>query len=242
MPELLEKTIGELVAERPARARAFEAMGIDFCCGGRRSLKIVCSEKGLDLAKVERELAQVDDRDNGADERNWSSAGLTELADHIEESHHAYLKSEFPRLGAWVEKVASRHGGDDPRLVRLAEVFAQFQAELGSHMMKEERILFPLCREMESGNAQAGQSHCGSIANPIRVMFAEHDDAGRALEEMASLTDNFVPPAHACNTYRAMLDGLARLRADMHQHVHKENNILFPKAIELERKMSGAAG
>ncbi len=236
MLDLLEKTVGELVVERPSRAGVFESLGIDFCCGGRRPLSAVCAEKGLDLAKVEQELAAADERDSGgADlERSWASATLTELADHIQNSHHAYLKSEFPRLGEWVAKVATRHGPSDPRLARLAVVYAEFRTELEQHMMKEEVILFPLCRAMEAGNAQAARSHCGSIANPIRMMFAEHDDAGRAIEEMAELTDDFTPPPHACNTYRATLDGLAHLRRDLHLHVHKENNILFPRAIEME--------
>ena len=134
-------------------------------------------------------------------------------------------------MGAWVVKVASRHGADDPRLLKLSSIFQQFVVQLTCHMQKEETVLSPLCRQMEQGTFNPAESHCGSVQNPIRVMMSEHDDAGEALEQIAQLTDNFTPSADACNTYRAMLDGLAHLRRDMHQHVHKENNILFRRVI-----------
>ncbi len=238
---LNRRTVGDLVIERPSRAKVFESLGIDFCCGGRKSLEQSCSEQGIDPKIVERVLAMFDEQTgpNAGVEADWSAASLTELAVHIEATHHAYLKAEFPQLGAWVAKVANRHGGHDPRLLKLNSVFQKFVAELTSHMQKEETILFPLCREMEQETFNPSQNHCGSVQNPIGVMMAEHDDAGEALELMAELTDDFTPPADACNTYRAMLDGLAQLRRDMHQHVHKENNILFPKAVARESQLTG---
>jgi regulator of cell morphogenesis and NO signaling len=238
MNSLLSRTVGQLVVERPARAKVFESLGIDFCCGGRKPLQQACTEIGLDMAMVERVLNTFDaEAQSAAVETDWSKATLTELAAHIEGTHHAYLKRDLPQLGAWVAKVGSRHGDRDSRLVTLASVFAAFTEELTQHMMKEERVLFPLIREMEAGNTKAAASHCGSVQNPIRVMIAEHDHAGDALEQMAELTDNFYAAPDACNTFRAMMDGLAHLRRDMHQHVHKENNILFPRAIELESSL-----
>jgi len=238
---LLRKTVGELVVERPARAKVFESLGIDFCCGGRKTLEQACHEQAMDPKIVQNVLNMFDNQaasTSGA-ETDWSVVSLTELVTHIEATHHAYLKREFPQLGAWVKKIGARHGEHDPRLVKLASVFDAFVTELTSHMEKEETILFPLCRILEEGSFNSVNSHCGSIQNPISAMLAEHDDAGEALEQMSKLTDGFTAPADACNTFRAMLDGLAQLRRDMHQHVHKENNILFPKAIELETRLAG---
>ncbi|CAN5474361.1 iron-sulfur cluster repair di-iron protein [soil metagenome] len=241
MTLLLRKTVGELVVERPARAKVFESLGIDFCCGGRKTLEQACHEQAMDPTVVQNVLNLFDVQGDsaGKSENDWSVASLTELVTHIEATHHAYLKREFPQLGAWVKKIGARHGEHDPRLVKLATVFEVFVAELTSHMEKEEKVLFPLCRALEAGNFNSINSHCGSIRNPISAMLAEHDDAGDALEQMSELTNGFVAPPDACNTFRAMLDGLAQLRRDMHQHVHKENNILFPKAIELESRLTG---
>jgi regulator of cell morphogenesis and NO signaling len=169
---------------------------------------------------------------------NPAAMTLTQLADHIEATHHAWLRQEFPRLTQMTEKVASVHGHSDQRLASVAAIFAALRAEMESHMFKEERILFPLIRQLEASGS-AAHSHCGTIANPIRVMEMEHDSAGGAVGEMRTLTDGFTPPAGACNTYRAMLDTLRQLEADLHQHVHKENNVLFPRALELEASLAG---
>ena len=168
-------------------------------------------------------------------ERSWGDATLTELADHIEATHHAYLKEELPRLEFMVHKVTNRHGEHRPALVQMAQVFDAFKAELESHMMKEEQILFPLCRQLEHASGPQ-HFHCGSVQNPIRVMIQEHDDAGEALRRMRELTDDYSVPMDACGTYRALFDSLKQLEQDMHRHVHKENSILFPKAVEAEAK------
>jgi regulator of cell morphogenesis and NO signaling len=231
----LERTIGELVAERPARARVFEGFKIDYCCGGKKPLADACRAKGLDPQTVLNMLAIVDDA-APRDERDWTKATITELCDNVESTHHAYLKQELPRLEFMATKVAARHGDHRPELVELRDVFLAFKAELESHMAKEERILFPLCRQLDRAEA-AFPSHCGSVQNPIRVMILEHDHAGNDLGRMRELTNGFVPPADACNTYRAYFDALAQLEQDMHRHVHKENSVLFPKAVEAERKL-----
>ena len=232
----LETTVGQLVTERPARARIFESFGIDYCCGGKKPLAQAIKDKGLDEKTVLGVLDAFDDAAPAA-EKNWGDAGLAELADHIEATHHAYLKTELPRLEFLVNKVATRHGEHNPKLIELARVFAIFKAELESHMYKEEVILFPICRQLETATSPQ-RFHCGSVQNPIAVMVREHDDAGDALSRMRELTDNYTAPADACNTYRALFDSLRQLEQDMHRHVHKENSILFPKAAEAEAKFA----
>ena len=235
----LETTVGQLVTERPARARIFESFGIDYCCGGKKPLAQAITEKGLDEKTVLGVLDAFDDSSPAA-EKNWGDAGLAELADHIEATHHAYLKTELPRLEFLVNKVAMRHGEHNPKLVELKRVFAIFKAELETHMYKEEVILFPICRQLETATGPQ-RFHCGSVQNPIAVMVREHDDAGDALSRMRELTDNYTAPADACNTYRALFDSLRQLEEDMHRHVHKENSILFPKAVEAEAKFAATA-
>lgn len=241
MPVQAHQSVGELVVERPARSRVFEQFGIDYCCGGKRSLEDACTRKGLDAQGVIDELEHADrvqqDLDEGPDP---SVMSLAELADHIERTHHNFLKTELGRIDQLTTKVAQAHGQRDPRLVELLGVYRAFREELMMHMHKEEQILFPLIRSMEGGE-RAAPAHCGSIQNPIRQMEAEHDDAGGALEAMRELTEGFTPPEDACNTYRAMLDALSHLERDMHAHVHKENNILFPRAVRMEAELNPEA-
>jgi len=157
--------------------------------------------------------------------------GLGELADHIVSTHHAYLKQELPRLAEMADRVATKHGWRDDRLPELAGTVLDLAAEMMDHMRKEETILFPLVRQIEAG-VTAG-FHCGSVANPIRQMEAEHESAGNLTARLRLLTDGFTPAADACNTHRALLAGLAEFEADLHRHVHKENNILFPRTLAL---------
>jgi regulator of cell morphogenesis and NO signaling len=227
-----EVSVGQLVAERPARARAFEKLGIDYCCGGKRPLEQVCREKHLDIAVVLLEMDRPDTTST-ATERNWSSASITDLCDHIEQTHHAYLKQELPRLESMTIKVAAKHSESRPALREVCEIFKTLKEEMESHMVKEEHILFPLCRKLDVADTLP-KMPCGSIGNPIEVMMSEHADTGDELARIRVLTDEFVCPPDACNTFRAMYDSLQQLERDMHQHVHKENSILFPKAIRLE--------
>lgn len=239
MTATAETTVGQLVTHRPGRARIFESFGIDYCCGGKKPLAQACNEKGIDVNVVLGVLRAFDEQ-SPATERDWSTASLTELADHIEHTHHAYLKQELPRLDYLTNKVASRHGPDRPALVELRDLFQKFQAELMSHMWKEENVLFPLCRQFD-GAETLPPMHCGTVDNPIRVMIHEHDDAGTDLARMREITDNYALPEHACNTYRALFQSLIDLEQDMHRHVHKENSILFPKALETEGRLRGQA-
>ena len=226
----VDTTIGQLVADRPARSRLFEKLGIDYCCGGKRTLADACQAKGLDAKTVAQLLVAADDTVPTAGAVDAAAMSLTQLADHIEQTHHQYLKRELPRLSPLVEKIAAKHGPAHPNLAQLSHVFAAFREELESHMMKEERILFPMIRQIDAHPTSAGGFHCGSIDNPIRVMELEHQHAGDAMEQMRALTEGYSAPADACNTYRAVMQSLAEIETDMHQHVHKENNVLFPRA------------
>jgi regulator of cell morphogenesis and NO signaling len=235
----IETTVGELVARRPSRSRVFEKLGIDYCCGGKQPLSEACAAKGIDAGTVLTILLATEG-DARSEEQNWASATLADLSRHIEQTHHAYLKRELPRLGAIVRKVAAVHGGHHRWLLELESVYARFAAEMQSHMMKEEQVLFPLIRSLESGEP-APSTACGhGVDDPIRVMEHEHDDAATSLSRMRELAAEYNPPPDACNTFRAMLDGLRELESDTHRHVHKENSILFPGALELERRHQNA--
>jgi regulator of cell morphogenesis and NO signaling len=228
-----EQAVGDFVRQKPNRARVFESLKIDYCCGGKVSLARACEKRGIDVVEVLQAISTSDEQADLGTLVDVDSMGLTELADHIEATHHAYLREELPRLDAMTEKVARVHGDKDERLFKMRQAFVALKAELEPHMMKEERILFPIVRQLEASPLRQ-EFHCGSVANPIRQMEYEHDQAGDALAILNESTDAYTPPEWACNTYRALLDSLARLEADMHQHIHKENNVLFPKAIQLE--------
>lgn len=225
-----ETTVGRIVAERPESSRLFESLGIDYCCGGKKPLAKACQEKNLDVAEVVSKLeAALAAANSGCDQR-WLEKPLTDLIAHILEEHHGFLRREVPRLQFLAEKVARVHGPNHPDLVRLHQVVEVFAAEINAHMPKEEMILFPRITEAEAG--EAAGTGCG-LAGPIRQMEHEHDGAGDCLAEMRQLTNGFQPPMDACNTWRALYAGLADLESDMHRHVHEENNILFPRALEL---------
>jgi regulator of cell morphogenesis and NO signaling len=231
-----ERTVGELVAEQPGRSRVFEDLGIDYCCGGKRPLTEACTRKGLDPGDVLDRLRMADE----AGEQqivDAASMGLTELCDHIEETHHAYMRRELARLDQITAKVEKVHADREPRLHDLRQVFLGLNEEIQAHLLKEERVLFPYVRKMDASGA-VPEFHCGTAANPIRQMEVEHDTAGEALERMRELTDQFTPPEWACNTYRALLSGLYDLEQDLHQHIHKENNVLFPRVLEQEAALT----
>ena len=216
-----QTTVAEIAAGSLAAVRVFERLGIDYCCGGKRPLDQVCSEKGLNAAAVRTELDAAMTA-AGADPRDWSTAPLGDLIDHIVATHHAYLRRELPTLSARVEKVHRVYTGKNlaAGVIGLPDVFEALRAELESHIAKEEAILFPIIR---AGIPRA--------TNPVRVMEAEHESAGQALARIREITSDYAIPEYACVTYRAMLAGLAELEADLHLHIHLENNILFPRAL-----------
>ena len=237
MNELEIQTVGQMVVERPQRSRVFDRLHIDYCCGGKRTLEEACAKRGLDLKAVIAELEAFDaEAETQPDAVRPANLTMTELADDIERTHHAYLREELPRLGDLVKKVSAVHGQAHPWLTGLTSVYAELVAELEPHMLKEEQILFPLIRELDQA-ATAPSFHCGSVGNPIRMMEMEHQNAGAALDRIREMTTDYEIPEGACNSFRAMLSGLEHLEADLHLHIHKENEILFPKAFEMEAKL-----
>lgn len=238
-PLNLETTVGRWVAERPQSSHVFEDLRIDYCCGGDMTLSQACAQRQLNPQEVLGQLDAAEDTTLDGGEANWIDAPLAALCDHIEQTHHAYLKSELPRLTELIQKVADVHGARHPELAEVWRAFSELRAELEPHMFKEERILFPAIRGLECSDATPAFPF-GTLANPIRMMEHEHDNAGHALARIRRATHEFQLPDNACESYRAMYIGLQRLEQDMHQHVHKENNILFPRANALEQSRVGA--
>jgi regulator of cell morphogenesis and NO signaling len=236
-----DTTVGRLVAERAGRSRVLEHFGIDYCCRGQATLAQACKEKALDVGEVIRELASDDARgaELGDDpDGKLLDMPLGELADHIVAVHHDYLRRELPRLSALTSKVAAVHGGGHPELREVAEVFEGLRNELQNHMFKEERVLFPIIKQLEAATTMPGL-HCGTVDNPIRMMMHEHDFAGTMLQRMRDLTGEYRTPSDGCASYQAMLAGLSDLEQDLHRHVHKENSILFPRASAVEAELRG---
>ena len=233
----LHAPIGELVASAPDSWRlALDKWGIDYCCNGRSSLKEASQNAGVDPIEVRAALDASAAAPPDEDRVNPANLTMTELADHIEATHHAYLQEELPRLAGLVEKVTEVHGDDFPWIVEVAQVYKGLVSELESHMMKEEQILFPMVRQLETA-LTAPELHCGTVNNPIGVMEMEHESAGAALRRLRELSSSYQPPEGTCVTFRALLEGLERLEMDMYEHIHKENNILFVNASEAERQL-----
>jgi len=230
----LTDSVGAWVAQHPATSRVFEQHGIDYCCGGGRPLEEACWSGKADPQAILAQLHKVaagapgeSDPDEG-----FAAKTLTQMCDAIESTHHAYLKRELPRLTQLVDKVVSVHGDQHEWLVYLGDSFRQLRDELTPHMFKEEQILFPAIRQIEQ-NDSVPVFPFGSVDNPIRMMEHEHDVAGRALKSIREASSNYTLPQGGCNTFHAMLDGLRELEADLHRHIHKENNVLFPRASQL---------
>jgi len=217
----LDRTLGELVAERPARARTFERVGIDYCCHGQRTLRDACDAAGLDPEPVARELDDVEDDAEAEIDRLEPVA----LVHHIVATHHAYLHEEMPLLVALADTVLGVHGSRHPELARVAELVHEIHDDLAPHLAKEEQILFPAIEVWADGQRSFP---FGTISNPVRTMMSEHDRVGELLEELRSATRGYVAPADGCASYQSLYARLEHLEADTHRHVHLENNVLFP--------------
>ncbi len=240
--------VGEIVARHPNTSRVFDRAGVDFCCGGKRSLAEACRAKGIPLDLLVAELAA--ELAAGADEPDaaLADAPLPALARYIVERFHVPLREELPRLGRMVERVVEAHGRAHPAVIpELARVFRHFRIELEAHMAKEEAILFPAVSALAGdgagsrGGSQPAPRAASATSGVIPAMEAEHAEAGEALRRMRELTRDFTPPVGACNTFRALYDGLARLESEMHLHVHLENSVLFPRTQARERELAGSA-
>jgi regulator of cell morphogenesis and NO signaling len=227
-----QTTVGDIVATNYQTAAVFERFGIDFCCGGRRSLAEACRTAAADPAVVAQALRSIP----GADVRgevDVTSWPLDRLVHHIIDTHHAYLKSALPLIGAYLTKLVAVHGERHPELARVSALFDQLGTDLRQHMLKEEHVLFPYLCELASPHA-AHPSPFGTVENPIRMMEREHQDAGDDLRQIRELTNGFTVPADGCATYCVCFAELARFESDLHRHVHLENNVLFPRAVAAE--------
>ncbi len=221
-------TVADIAAAIPASVPVFERFGIDFCCGGRKPLASACADQGLSFDELTRAIETTDTQ--RPDDRDWTTATLTELVGHIVTTYHHRHREELPRLQAWTRRAAAAHGVRHPGLFdTLDRVLSELSAELTGHMGKEERVLFPaICAREHADSIQTVP-----LASVIGVMEQEHDHAGLLLGELRRLTDGYDPPAWACATVTALYRGLAEFEAALHLHVHLENNVLFPRALGL---------
>jgi regulator of cell morphogenesis and NO signaling len=233
------ETVGAIAAKDLRKAEVFKKYGIDFCCGGKKTLKQACEEKGVDPSLIEAELEAANGSTGQAtnDFNRWQPDFL---ADYIYNQHHIYYYEEMPVIGDLMEKVAARHGAHFPELMSLRVLLGHLQTELDSHFLKEEKVVFPfikaLAQAKRTGDFEALYSQ-PSLTEPVRVMEDEHEAAGDLLAQIQHMTNNYTPPAGACNSFQFLYQKVKALDEDLHQHIHLENNLLFPKALSLEKEL-----
>jgi regulator of cell morphogenesis and NO signaling len=232
-----DQTTREVAIQHPETVPVFESLGIDYCCGGTRTLGEACQRANVDWTELVERLQAVD-TPSMRGEIDWTAQPLDELSRHIIDTHHAYIERNTPGIHRWLEKVVTKHGAAHRELAEIRRLFTALSNELAAHMMKEERILFPHFNRLAAAARQrpAAGMFLGSAELPIRQMCAEHDDAGELLAKIRKLSGGYQPPEDACPTYRALYHGLAEFERDLHRHVHLENNILFPRALALENQ------
>lgn len=226
--------VRDLVLERPQAVGVFESFGIDYCCGGDQTLASACK---VVRRSVEEVTAALDRCEPVLPQEDWRNKSLTELAQYIVEKHHAFTRAEINRFAQLLAKVVSAHGQDHPELVRVQTAFASLAEELREHMRKEEELLFPYIAQMEEAarmKKRAPEPMFGSVQNPVAVMIMEHEASGQALDRIREATSGYSVPSDGGANYRSLYEALPLFAADLHQHIHLENNILFPRAIELE--------
>ena len=229
-------TVAEVVTYNIKTADVFKKHGIDFCCGGGISIKKACEKKNISYEILEKELSLINNPSSNA--YNYDSWKLDFLVDHIENVHHTYVEENTSLVLQYAAKVAKVHGHHYSEVVKVYELFSEVAQELASHMKKEELILFPFVKQLvkaEKEGVELSQPHFGTVNNTIAMMENEHENAGDIFKEINRLTNNYTPPEGACNTFRALYAKLDEFEQDLHQHIHLENNILFPKAILLEK-------
>ena len=232
-------SLAQIVNNNHQAASVFEKYHLDFCCKGKRSLEQACSEQELSISKVTEDLENIFTKDNNSSV-DFEEMNLEQLADYIVQTHHAYVKNEMPQIHAYLQKVSSKHGEKHPEVYKIFQTFNAVKEEMEGHMKKEELILFPRIKELQklADNENANlQLNITYLQSPITVMEQEHDHAGNLLNDIRILSNDYTPPQDACTTYRLSFAALKAFELDLHQHVHLENNILFPKAIETFRDL-----
>ena len=238
------QTVREIAINHPQSVRVFENLGIDYCCGGKRPLEEACERANVPLETLIEQLSGLEANGVSPEEQRWTEASLTDVMSHIVNRHHRYVRDEAPRLEALLEKVINRHGEAHPELVAIQETFGALSQELFAHMMKEERVLFPFVEQMETAAANGARAPIGcfpTVEFPIARMLSEHDDAGALTSRIRELSGAFQPPESACSSYRGLYHRLEEFERDLHHHIHLENNILFPRAVEMERSLQETA-
>ena len=236
------RPVRDFVLDKPASARVFESFGIDYCCGGAQTLAEACQAVNRPIDEV---TAALEKCDAAPPETDWGNASLAELAQHIVDTHHAFTRAEITRIASLIAKVVAAHGQSHPELSRVQMTFAGLAEELREHMGKEEGMLFPYIGQMEEAariKRHPPEPMFGTVQNPVAVMIMEHEASGQALEKIRDVTKDYAVPSDACTSYQALYQALPAFAADLHQHIHLENNILFPRAIELENSLSGRSG
>jgi regulator of cell morphogenesis and NO signaling len=232
--------VREVALDLPQATRVLESLKIDYCCGGDQPLGEACAAAGVELQSLERLLNETRPEEvQGGGPLDFQRASLSELIDYILDKHHVYTRDEMERLAPLFEKVITAHGQNHPELAQMNELFAQLCADLRPHMFKEEQVLFPFIVQLERSvleNRAAPFAPFGTVINPIRMMMSEHDTAGDLLRAMGALSSDYTFPADGCPSYQALYQGLEAFEQDLHQHIHLENNVLFPRAIEMEAK------
>jgi regulator of cell morphogenesis and NO signaling len=233
-------TLAQIVNNNHQAASVFEKYHLDFCCKGKRSLEQACSEQQLSVLQVAEELEDIFAKNNRPRVVDFEKMGLTQLCDYILNTHHAYVKNEMPQIYSYLHKISSKHGDRHPELYKIFQAFAAVKEEMEGHMKKEELVLFPRIKELEklANNETANlQLNLGYLQSPIQVMEQEHDHAGGLLNDIRILSQDYTTPQDACTTYRLSFAALNAFELDLHQHVHLENNILFPKAINTFKEL-----
>jgi regulator of cell morphogenesis and NO signaling len=226
-----EMSLAEVINTRPMLARELERLGLDYCCGGERTVADACARKGLDPAAVVAALSRF--AADGAD-APWATMSVTQLVDHIETTHHRYLWAELPRLSDLLGKIARVHGERHAELADICHVYRELRVDLEPHLDKEEQVVFPMIRLLAGAQA-APTFHAEGLVEPIAVLLAEHDRVGELLAQLRALTHGYEVPDDGCASYLACYERLAELEADTHMHVHKENNLLFPAVARMDR-------
>lgn len=238
METLKQKTVADLVTENIKTAHIFKKHGIDFCCGGGISIERACEKKGVDYTVLEVELSQaLSENDRTYNYKSWTPDFLT---DHIINVHHTYVEENSTLLLQYSDRVMKVHGHHNTELVKINDLVKAVVEELAGHMKKEELILFPFIKKMvnaQKDDITLPRPAFGTVDNPIAMMEDEHEHAGELFRQIAHLSNNYTPPDHACNTYRAFYAKLQEFENDLHLHVHLENNILFPKAKQMEKSV-----
>lgn len=236
MLEYKHHTLGALVADRHQAAAVFEKYQLDFCCKGKRTLQQACEEKHIPVEPVIAELQQVFDTGSAVQDQVIFAMSASQLVDYIVLKHHLYVRQAMPLIAQHLERVATKHGDRFPHMQQVFELFTVLRQEMDAHMQKEEQVLFPRIKAVEKATEQndaRATLNPGYISQPINMMEAEHDEAGSLMSEIRQWTNDYTPPADACTTFRISLAELKAFEEDLHRHVHLENNVLFPRIVQM---------